>query len=177
MSTISGNLPVLGMDSRATEVCPRNEFLGNEKRSPMRTGMEVMSHTWHRVYVHVVWSTWQRQPMLTESVLVRAWSCIRRAVDAGGAVCVAVGGTADHVHLLVRVPPAVSLASVVKRAKGATSHLIGEIAPELGFRWQEGYGAFSVDPECLGKVEQYIANQAAHHNSQTTIIGWEPDSV
>ena len=35
------------------------------------------------------------------------------------------------------------------------------------FAWQEGYGAFTVSPSQLPKVQQYIANQIEHHRTKT----------
>ena len=35
------------------------------------------------------------------------------------------------------------------------------------FAWQEGYGAFTVSPSQLSKVQRYIANQIEHHRKKT----------
>lgn len=132
-----------------------------------------MSHTVQQVYVHVVWATRMRAPLLTGTVRARAWECIRSSATAAGAVVVAVGGVADHVHLLVLLPATVALASVVKRAKGATSHLLNRIVTAEPFAWQEGYAAFSVDGERVAQLRAYIDCQEAHHAGQTLRAEWE----
>jgi REP element-mobilizing transposase RayT len=58
---------------------------------------------------------------------------------------IAAGGTADHVHLLVSIPPSVSVSDMLRKLKANSSKWIHETFPEhRGFSWQEGYGAFSV---------------------------------
>ena len=77
---------------------------------------------------------------------------------------IAIGGMDDHVHLLVRVPAAVSAAALVKQLKGASSHMVNhEIEKPFGFRWQGGYGAFSVSKRLLPLVKDYVLRQEEHH--------------
>jgi len=72
-----------------------------------------------------------------------------------------VGGTADHIHLLVGLRGKHSVAELVREVKKATH---GWASEQLaGFEWQEGYGAFSVSPADVPKVTAYIANQDEHH--------------
>ena len=136
-----------------------------------------MSHARHHVYVHLIWATRLRAPLLHESVRERAWACIWSGAESAGAQVMAVGGVADHVHMLVRLPPSVALASVVKRAKGATSHLLNQIDADHSFAWQEGYAAFSVDLAGVVPVSAYIAGQAAHHAANTARSDWEDADV
>jgi len=79
-----------------------------------------------------------------------------------GFTLVAAGGTANHVHLLIILPPAVSLATAIQKLKGSSSRWLGK-----GFAWQEGYGAFSVSPSQVPVVKRYIANQDAHHRKHS----------
>ena len=116
------------------------------------------------VYIHAAWATWERLPLLTDT--------IERVVDrAIAAECaklkaetIAVGGVADHVHLLVRLPTAVSIAQLVKQVKGSTAHLVShQLTPDAFFRWQPGYGVVSVSPRHLSQVANYVARQKEHH--------------
>ena len=79
-----------------------------------------------------------------------------------GFTLVAAGGTANHVHLLIILPPAVSLATAIQKLKGSSSRWRGK-----GFAWPEGYGAFSVSPSQVPVVKRYIANQDAHHRKHS----------
>ncbi len=62
------------------------------------------------------------------------------------------------------------IAALVRDAKGSSSHLItSQIKPEAFFRWQGGYGAFSVDPRSVPRVANYVINQEAHHADNSVI--------
>lgn len=73
----------------------------------------------------------------------------------------AIGGTTNHVHILVSLPPSARLAEVVQKLKANSSRWLGEQG--LAFEWQKGYGAFSVSPSMLDVVRAYIEKQEEHH--------------
>lgn len=79
-----------------------------------------------------------------------------------GFTLVAAGGTANHLHLLLILPPTHSLATAVQKLKGSSSRWMGK-----GFSWQEGYGAFSVSPSQVSVVKAYIHNQEMHHRKRS----------
>jgi putative transposase len=72
----------------------------------------------------------------------------------------AVGGTEDHVHILIHLPPKISLAKAVLLLKSNSSKWMNEVTE---FSWQEGYSAFSVSLSNLDAVIRYIRNQRQHH--------------
>jgi len=77
-----------------------------------------------------------------------------------------VGGTADHLHVLVSIPPVVSLAGFVKTVKGASSHHINEVfSGHHLLYWQVGYDARSISADAVGQVRRYIQSQKVHHAS------------
>jgi putative transposase len=122
------------------------------------------------LYVHLVWGTWQRDPLLVGDIerdLHRALGAECVALDAEP---LALGGMPDHVHLLTRLPATLSVAALVKRLKGSSAHLMThQIAPTTFFKWQPGYGAVTVSPRHLDQVATYIARQREHHASHTLI--------
>ena len=73
----------------------------------------------------------------------------------------AIGGTENHVHLLLGVPPTITIAEAVQKLKANSSRWMGE--HRINFQWQEGYGVFSVSPSLIEIVRQYIRNQKEHH--------------
>lgn len=86
----------------------------------------------------------------------------------------AIGGTADHVHLLSRLHPSIPVARLAGEVKGWSSHAVTHrLAPESRFRWQHGYGAFSVSLDDLPAVESYVRNQKHHHAMQAIEPGLE----
>ena len=71
-----------------------------------------------------------------------------------------LGGTRNHIHVLIGLPAKISLSEAVQKLKANSSRWLGEHNVE--FEWQKGYGAFSVSPSMLGTVKAYIRNQAEH---------------
>jgi REP element-mobilizing transposase RayT len=89
-------------------------------------------------------------------------------------VVLAVDGTDDHVHLLLQLSSKTSLAELMKQVKGVSSAMVNDRDDlEERFRWQEGYGAFSVSRSHLPRVIAYINNQKQHHAAGTTLPQWE----
>lgn len=89
------------------------------------------------------------------------------AIKTLGGVPEAIGGTRDHVHLLVGLRAIHRLADVVKEIKTASSRFVhGEIGSKL-FAWQTGYGAFTVSVSQIERVKIYILNQEKHHRIKT----------
>jgi putative transposase len=76
----------------------------------------------------------------------------------------AAGGTSNHDHLLIGLPPVLTLAGVVRKLKANSSRRLGENGVQS--EWQKGYGAFSVSPFLLPTVQAYIRNQAEDHNKK-----------
>ena len=80
----------------------------------------------------------------------------------------AIGGTTDHVHLLMSLPGMMSFAEAVQLIKGGSSKWVHEAFPDhRKFEWQEGYGAFSVSASRVPKAIAYINNQKDHHRKKT----------
>lgn len=73
----------------------------------------------------------------------------------------AVGGMEGHVHLLIRIPPALTLSKAVASIKANSSTWAGEEGHK--FAWQQGYAAFSVSASVIPVVIRYIRNQVEHH--------------
>ncbi len=128
------------------------------------------------VYVHVVWATWDRLPLLTGDLEQRVHRAIAAKCADLGAELVALGGVDDHLHLLAGLPATLSLAAFVGNVKGASSHLATHEALPDGafFKWQGAYGAVSVSPRTLPEVSNYIAHQREHHANNMLIAEWEP---
>jgi REP element-mobilizing transposase RayT len=76
----------------------------------------------------------------------------------------ALGGTANHIHLLMALPAKQALSFAVRDLKANSSRWMSEAHP--GFSWQEGFGAFSVSPSQAPVVKRYIRNQIEHHKKR-----------
>jgi len=74
----------------------------------------------------------------------------------------------DHVHLLLGMPPTVTVSQILKQLKGGSSVWGKDNLPGCrSFAWQDGYGAFTVSKSNMSEVEQYIRNQREHHRIHT----------
>jgi putative transposase len=118
-----------------------------------------MSHTHASVLVHCVFSTKERLNMIPDPEAL--WRYLAVVARDNHVTLLAAGGTANHAHLLLRVPPIVPLARIMKELKGSSSRWLHEHGHR--FVWQEGYGAFSINQSQRQTVLDYIARQAEHH--------------
>ncbi len=127
-----------------------------------------------RVFVHLVWATWRREPLIGPDVEDRIRACISSACAKLRCEALVVGGVADHVHVLVRMHSTVSVAALAKELKGSSSHLVThEVTPDRFFRWQATYGAFSVSAAEVEAVVGYIRGQRRHHATGSARADWE----
>ena len=130
------------------------------------------AHT--EIYIHIVWSTWDRLPLLTETIELAVYKSIIAKCRELQCNALAIGGMPDHVHLLARLHAPVSVSELVKHVKGSSSHLVThEIEPGSFFKWQGSYSAFSICSDALPRLETYIAQQKEHHARNDLIAVWE----
>jgi putative transposase len=123
-----------------------------------------MSHSYTNTLVHCVFSTKNRQKVLTEEILARLFPYLAGIARKNGMTALAVGGVEDHVHLLLSLPPTLPVAKAVQLVKGGSSRWLHETFPALeGFAWQAGYGAFSIGISQAERTTRYIQGQAEHH--------------
>jgi putative transposase len=127
-----------------------------------------MANTYLTCYVHCVFSTKERHQQITDDVRERLWAYAGGIARDNGMKALAVGGTADHLHVLLSLPATMPVAKAVQLIKGGSSKWIHDTFPVHAlFAWQEGYGAFSVSQSRMADTIAYINNQAAHHGKQS----------
>jgi putative transposase len=83
-----------------------------------------------------------------------------------GMTALAVGGTDDHVHLLLSLPSSIPIAQAMREIKSASSRWMHESCDLVGFEWQEGYGAFSIGTSQIAATLAYISSQQQHHRKR-----------
>ncbi|HZR30258.1 MAG TPA: IS200/IS605 family transposase [Terriglobales bacterium] len=120
-----------------------------------------MSHTYARNYVHLIFSTRERHRKLLAPIRPDLWAYMGGIAREYGIHMLAIGGTEDHMHILIGLPPKLSLAHAMRAIKANSSKWMNENGHL--FAWQEGYAAFSVSVSNLANVTKYIENQAVHH--------------
>jgi len=120
-----------------------------------------------RLFYHIVWATRNRESLITSGLEAVVWAAVRQAAERHGGRVHAVGGVADHVHLLVSIPPSIPVATAVGRIKGASARWVNQQHPgDPVFGWQAEYGVVSVSEENVTAIARYVEEQAAHHADQ-----------
>ena len=123
-----------------------------------------MSHTYTSIYIHCTFSTKRRLPTIRPGLRDRLWAYIGATAAHNGMKALTVGGTADHCHALISIPPTLSVARALQLLKGSSSRWVHDTFVNLGdFGWQEGYGAFSIGVSQVEDTIRYIRNQEEHH--------------
>ena len=110
-------------------------------------------------YVHCVFSTKGRTQLIREPELL--WAYMRGIARNCGFDILATGGTNNHVHLLINLPPSKQLVDVMRDLKANSSRFMKEKVPL--FAWQDGYAGISVSPSRIQAVKKYISAQENHH--------------
>ena len=123
-----------------------------------------MSHSYAKVWLHVVFSTKNRQPLINPDLEKKLFEFLNTESDKLECRLKAINGMPDHIHMLMRISPKIAIAEIIKQLKGASSYWVNhEDMTREKFSWQTGYGVFSVSESQLIKVESYIKNQKTHH--------------
>ena len=124
-----------------------------------------MSHSYAQNHIHLVFSTKNRLKLISKDLQPRLWAYVAGICKHQNMLAFAVGGIEDHIHVLFRLPPTITLVRAVTLIKSNSSKWIRE--QRIKFAWQEGYGAFSVSSSNVSTVIKYIDNQQAHHRKFT----------
>ena len=124
-----------------------------------------MSHSYAQNHIHLVFSTKSRHKSIAKPLQRRLWGYIAGTCKSYEILVFAVGGMDDHLHILFRLPPTVTLARAVSLIKSNSSRWMSEQGTR--FAWQKGYGAFSVSSSNISTVVKYIDNQESHHRKMS----------
>lgn len=121
-----------------------------------------MSHTHTSLVFHIVFSTQGHLPLLKPEIRKEVFAYMAGLVKEKKGKPVIVNGVEDHTHLLLALPPDLSVSDSMRFVKANSSRWIKQ---RFGrpFAWQKGFGAFSVSRSNVDAVAKYIREQEAHH--------------
>ena len=139
-----------------------------KKKSPERATEDVMPQSLAQLYVHLIFSTKQREAVLRPEDRERLHSYLGGVLRQLECPLLGAGSVCDHVHLVFRQSKNLALAQVVEDVKTSSSKWLktqGNVYHD--FHWQAGYGAFSVSASRLDAVLQYAQNQEQHHATES----------
>jgi REP element-mobilizing transposase RayT len=123
-----------------------------------------MSQSYTNLLYHIIFSTKDRQPLITDLYEPRLYDYIGGTIKGLGGISLALNGTVDHIHLLTKLPPNKALSDILRDLKANASGWMHNVFPEVkDFSWQRGYGAFTVSQSNVEEVSSYISRQKEHH--------------
>lgn len=119
-------------------------------------------------YIHLVFSTKHREPVIHEVIENELYAYL-------GGICknlecqpIKIGGYTDHIHILCLLSKKIALMKLLETVKSHSSKWMKTKGDAYrNFYWQDGYGAFSVNPSETDVVVKYIENQKEHHTKKT----------
>lgn len=118
-------------------------------------------------YVHIVFSTKYRQPLIKPPYESELHAYIGGICNELECHVLIVGGFTDHIHILCMLSRKLALMTLVQKIKANSSKWMKTKDKSLeNFSWQDGYGAFSVKPNEVQVVTNYIKNQHEHHSKK-----------
>jgi putative transposase len=122
-----------------------------------------MPHTYTNLLYHCAFSTKQRLRLIADDVQPELWAYMGGIARSNRFKALAVGGTDNHCHLLLVLPPALPVAKAVQLIKAGSSKWMREHPEREQFGWQEAYGAFTIGESQVAHTIEYIQTQREHH--------------
>ena len=118
-----------------------------------------MADNYLRLYVHFVWATWNRLPLIEPAWENALYHEIHNEVHQLNAKVLALGGIENHLHLLLRFTANHNVAGLMKQIKGGSAFFINQNEFTTNhFKWQGGYAALTVSQWNLSRIANYIDN-------------------
>jgi putative transposase len=123
-----------------------------------------------RLFYHIVWATYERLPLIDTPVERLVRGVLHSKAKELGVFIHEIGIVEDHVHVVITIPPTLSIAEVVSQLKGSTSHAVNHLSERGGarFAWQRSYGVLTIGERSLPTVTEYVRHQEEHHARETT---------
>ena len=124
-----------------------------------------MTHTFSKVYLHIILSTRNRQPWLRGDINNKLYKFVGGICKGEECSPLGIGGSLDHIHILCQLDKNISILGLIEEIKiGSVKWL--RTHPQLqDFNWQQGYNVFSVGEDDLLRIQHFIQTQKEHHLS------------
>jgi putative transposase len=119
-----------------------------------------MSYT--NLLYHIVYATKERAPLITNALRPQLHQYLGGTVRGLGGIAIEINGTEDHVHVLAKIRPTISVSEFLSKLKSVSSGWAKRQTAGR-FCWQARFGAFTVSESQVERVRRYIRNQKTHH--------------
>lgn len=124
--------------------------------------------TYTQILYQIVFATKNHEPTLTSEHRKQLFKYISGILNNKKCHLYQINGVEDHLHILTHLHPSVSLATLIKDIKVASSNMMKEESLFPSFQgWQDGYGAFTYSIDRKDTLINYIINQEKHHQVQS----------
>ena len=127
-------------------------------------------NVYSEINLHITWHTKNDEPVIKDHIENRLYHFLENRIRKEREVCFhEIGGIEDHIHVVVSIPPTLTISEWIGQLEGASSFYINhEIANRKLLDWQQGYGVVSFGTRDLKWVVRYVKNQKQHHAKGTT---------
>ena len=94
-------------------------------------------NVYSEINLHITWHTKKRAAMIVDGIERQLFQFIQHKIaETSGVELHAIGGTADHVHLAVSVPPTLNISEWIGQIKGVSAHYVNHrIANRRVLEW------------------------------------------
>ena len=125
------------------------------------------AHTKHRLQYHLVWIPKYRRRVIRGKIANRLKHLFYEACKVNRWWISELGINSDHIHMVVQLPPSISISDVIQRLKGGTSRMIRKEYPELEeFLWGDSFWADGYFAETVGKVDEEVVKRYVRQHQQ-----------
>ena len=122
------------------------------------------------IYFHFIWGTQDGDPLISKDIERPVYRCIVEQIQKLRCQVLAINGVPNHIHLVVKVRSSVPVALLIKQAKGVSAKFINDhLKVKNLFRWQSGYGAFTISRWDLPMIINYVKKQKTHHQERSLL--------
>lgn len=121
-----------------------------------------MAQTLAKIYIHATFHIGIRSPQIPDETSPKLYAYIGGVISRNNCLPIEINGTGDHLHILFSLHPSIDLSKLIQTIKTASNKWMKENGCRQ-FKWQNGYGAFSVSASVLDAAAKYIRNQRIHH--------------
>lgn len=127
-----------------------------------------MPHSYTKIWIHALWATKERAPILQFNIEHKIYQFIAHQLKELGCQAQIINGMPGHIHCLFELNRQKSVSDVIKQIKGSSAHYVNQHQLTVDkFAWQTGYAAFSISESGLERVIPYIQNQKKHHEKHS----------
>ena len=123
-----------------------------------------MPQSLSKVYLHCVFSTKNRIPLITNEIRPDLHAYIIGTLSNIGSYVNEIYANPEHIHILCTLPRTITIADLISITKTSSSKWLKKKGIKK-FGWQDGYGTFSVSASKIQVVQRYLLNQPQHHKS------------